>query len=689
MAPPSSSSGDELKAMLSRPSPLDLTCDELDKLLSALKSSTEQHTLALAVLARFLSPSPTSTTRSALQDALESRLSGSDSAELVEGLSALSGVLQVAPAVAASLLQLDSLRSRLEEAVELISRPVGKGKAKQDDEMLALVELLSLAAGQPSMRGLVRSSAGEWLESLLGSPSNEVAGGGTEAKRTALAGVAVVKLRLGKEEPSTTGLPTADTGGSPSRWTLEDLARLFVRLVASRKAVTPAGDVILPSLEALAYLTLAPSPPVKKIATDSSFLATLFSLAPKTATAPTLSESARDYAVATLLDHLAVFPSPDAQGDAAQVERLKRFAAAAAQKGDAGSPVQPETVESVTARVGLLVRHDPSPIPTVRQLCLSPSLQTRRLAARILHSFVTPQSLRGELLQAGAARLLLSLIRQLPAPFSPAHDTPAVQGLAKLYITANPLLIFGGSPSAPLLLEATTALTLPLAVSASSDGGPASLLATLESLMALTNIASLDPALTEQLARLELRDRPSSANKLLDVVNELLLSSNAMVRRAATELVCNLAASDAGIAYFEPPQEAPLDGPKPPSAKLHVVLALASSPDKPTRLAASGALTSLVYSPRIALALCAFAKWREMLLVLCGDDVPGVRHRVYEAWRVLAEMVEQLPDAKERESARKGIEDGKVRAALEAAAQAEKVAELQAAASAAVKVLKR
>ncbi|GJN89895.1 hypothetical protein Rhopal_002884-T1 [Rhodotorula paludigena] len=666
MAPSSSSSVDELKAMLSRPSPLDLTCDDLDKLLSALKTTNEQRTLALAVFARFFSPSPTSTTRSALQDALESRLSGSDSAELVEGLSALSGVLQVAPAVAASLLQLDSLRSRLEEAVELISRPVGKGKAKQDDERLALVELLSLAAGQPSMRGLVRSSAGDWLEGLLGSPSDEAAGAGTEAKRTALAGVAVVKLRLGKEEPSTTGLPTADTGGSPSRWTLEDLARLFVRLVASRKDVALAEDVLLPCLEALAYLTLAPSPPVKKIATDSSFLATLFSLAPKTATAPTVSDSARDYAVATLLDHLAVFPSPAAQGDAAQVERLKRFAAAAAQKGDAESPAQPETGESVAARVGLLVRHDPSPIPT-----------TRRLAARILHSFVTPQSLRGELLQAGVARLFLSLIRQLPAPFSPAHDTPAVQGLAKLCITANPLLIFGGSPSAPLLLEATSALTLPLAVSASSDGGPASLLATFESLMALTNAASLDPALTEQLTRLELRDRPSSANKLLDVVSELLLSSNTMVRRAATELVCNLAASDAGIADFEPPQAAPLNGPKPPSAKLHVVLALASSPDEPTRLAASGALTSLVYSPRIALALCAFAKWREMLLVLCRDDVPGVRHRVYEVWRVLAEVVEQLPDAKERESARKGIEDGKVRAALETAAQAEKVVELR------------
>ncbi|GAA5981990.1 hypothetical protein JCM11641_006824 [Rhodosporidiobolus odoratus] len=690
MASSSTSSVDHiaaLKLILSRSGERQLTPDDLKAVSSALTHPGESHTVALAVLSRFLTPSPTSTTLSSLQITLESLLSGTDSSELVQGLSVLSGVLQVAPQVVASLFQDNSLRSRLEETVEHISKPVGKGKgkAKQDEETLALVELLSLAAGQPNLRTLVRSTAGTWLESLLGEPSvaADTAVSANGARRRALAGVGVVKLRLGKEEPSTTGLPTPpEQQEPPSRWSLEALARLFVQLVTASKnsGASPLPDegVFLPALEGLAYLTLTSSPPVKKIATDSSFLSVLFSFAPKTPTQPTATDSARNFAIATLLDHLTALPSLNSDSDAEQVRRLKRFASAAAKNGQALPSLEREDAESVTARIIALVKHEPSPIPTVRQLCLSPSVQTRRLAANILHSLVSPQPLRGSLLQAGAPRLFLSLIRQLPSPFSPTEDFPAVQGLAKLLITANPLLVLGPTASSPLLLEATTALTLPLGAAPSASELVGFLLR-FESLMALTNISSLDPSLSHQLASMTLRDR---AIPLLTAIEELLLSSNTMVRRAATELICNLAASDPGIEYFEPlansssPSPSASDSSKPPSTKLHLLLALSSSPDLPTRLAASGALTSLVYSPSIALSLVSYPKWVEILLDLLGDEEAGVRHRVYEVWRVIGEVGRQAEEER-REKAREGLREAKVVEKLREAEGKEKVVQLK------------
>ncbi|GAA5891995.1 hypothetical protein JCM5296_004655 [Sporobolomyces johnsonii] len=701
-AAPSSSNGSstaELKTILTRPAPLDLSSADLNTILPALTSEGDKPALALAVLSRSLAPSPTSTTRTSVQSALESLLAGTDSSDLIQGLSTLSATLQVAPTFAASLLKEGALRSQLEEAVAHISKPVGKGKAKQDEETLALVELLSLAAGQPTMRGLVRHSAGGWLESLLGEPKQKKERQrGTRLK--AMAAVGVVKLSLGKDEAETTGLP-AQEKESPTKWSLEDLTELLVDLAVSTTNLDTSSDktppstadgVLLPCLEGLAYLTLTSSASIKKTATKSSFLSLLFSFAPKQPAAPNSSSSARDYALATLLDHLTAYPPPqDAESDAAQINRLKRFASAGSSQGNVGAAPVVESAESVTARISLIVKHDPSPIPTIRQLCLSPSLQTRRLAGTILHSLVTPQPLRGQLLQAGVARLFLSLIRQLPSPFSPSEDVPTVQGLAKLLITANPLLIFGPTPSSPILLEATTALTLPLGASPSDAVG---LLPKFETLMALTNIASLDPELTDKMARLTLRDRPIP---LLTAVEELQLSSNTMVRRAATELMCNLVASEPGIEYFEPPRPAASSSSSsssdhaPSSHRLHLVLALSSSPDLPTRLAASGALTSLVWSPLIATALAATPKWLDMLLALLEDDDAGVRHRVYEVFRAMGETIKQqvqleVPPRegdeaaaaeRRRQHAREGLRDKQVVDALKDAYERETVLELR------------
>ncbi|GAA6050019.1 hypothetical protein JCM3770_001918 [Rhodotorula araucariae] len=686
MAPPPSSSAPEdrspLEELLKRKPPLDLTSGDFERTCSALVTRGAPRALAFAVLARFLSPTPTSPTRSAVQSSLESLFSGTHSHDLVRGLSALSAILQVAPPLAANLLQADALRSRVEDTVELLSRPlsartdVAAAAAAAGAERLALVELLALATGQAPMRALVRRAAGKWLESLLGLPQVDELRT-EDARVKALAAVAVVKLRLGRDEGAETGVPLPAPVDDSARWTLEELAALAAKLVPlGVQADGPDDDILLPALEALAYLTLYPSPAIKKLTIDSKLLSALFSLSPEPPTAPTASSSARDYAIATLLDHLTAFPAPDAEGEAAQLERLKRFAAAAATKGSPSSAA-PEPVESVSARITQLVRHDPSPIPTIRHLCLSPSLQTRRLAARILHALVTPQPLRGTLLQAGAARLFLSLIRQLPSPFNPADDTPAPQGLAKLLITANPLLVLGPTPDSPLLLEAASALALPLGATAaaSTAAGAVDLLPRFEALMALTNLASLAPSFASSLGALPLRDRAARTTLLAAAADEHLFSTHTMVRRAATELVCNLAASDAGIAFFDEAAADATGGSGGRGTRLHVLAALASAADTPTRTAATGAWTSLAYSPTVVAAILARAPWVALLLAPLTDDDAGVRHRAYEVWRVVGEVVAQL-EGEARAQARDGLRLGKVRERLEEARAQERIGEL-------------
>ncbi|GAA6023509.1 hypothetical protein JCM11491_006607 [Sporobolomyces phaffii] len=681
-SPPSSSSSSlaALRALLARPAPLELSEGDVRLLLSP---SPESRPLVLAVLARSTS---SSSTLDAIQSTLAALLSGTDSAELVAGLSLVSNLVHVAPELVATRLvgSADSpLRSTLRAAVEHISSsespvasPGDKGKRKQRDETLALVELLSLASGLPPLRELVDDSAGHWLDALVGTSQSH------DPRVTAWAAVGLVKLQLAKLERATssTGLPPTATRGEArkARWSLEELAEALVD-AATRTDDDEEGDsTVVACLEGLAYLTLTPSRRIKEVACRPALLDRIFSYAPLDKSTPPRRppNPGRDYSIATLLHHLTAFPLlEDAESDAAQVERLKRFAARGGGGGGGGGAAEKETVEQVTARVSQIVEHATSPIPTVRHLCLSPSLPTRRLAGSILHALVTPQRLRGRLLQAGVHRLLLTLVRHVPTPFDVALDVAPVQALSKLLITANPLAVFGPTAGAPLLLEATTALTLPLATTA-----PTPLLATFESLMALTNVASLDPDLTDRIARIQLGGGggPGSPGgpSLLGVLEELVVHPNGMVARAATELVCNLVASESGIAYFEPP-------PRPPRsarcgcARVELVLALSTSDDVPTRLAASGALTSLVSSELISTALATRTEYVDRLLGLLEDDDAGVRHRAYEVWRGIGEVVNASSDGVDKGTAIEVLRMKGVVSALERARDREDVVELR------------
>jgi hypothetical protein len=147
-----------------------------------------------------------------------------------------------------------------------------------------------------------------------------------------------------------------------------------------------------------------------------------------------------------------------------------------------------------------------------------------------------------------------------------------IQALAKLTITSSPTQVFGPDPGA--IYDAIRPLSALLTHSASSR------LQHFEALMSLTNISSHS---------IEVASRVAQANGLVAKVESLMLEDHVLVRRAATELTCNLmAGSESLFTRYSDGNAA--------KSRLHVLVALSDVEDLPTRLAASGALACLTSS---------------------------------------------------------------------------------------------
>ncbi|SCZ99265.1 BZ3500_MvSof-1268-A1-R1_Chr7-1g09454 [Microbotryum saponariae] len=703
---------DRLKAILSRPSPAKLSSADLQLVFTSLASpassslSSSARSLSLAILARAYPSTPTSQPSKeelkTLTETLTSLLSGTDSNDLVAGLSALSALVQVSPTwTTVSLLsssESTTLVQHLISAVEHISINTSstgnsKGKEPQSREQAALIELLSIASGQSKLRKLIRDSSNDWLDSLLGSPKKK--NGSSEKLIKAMAALTVVKLRLGSEPKEQGGATTTSSAIKEEqevpKWSLEDLCGVFSELFVEE--TKPEGTISLPldptkeavllaSLEGLAYLTLVPTVALKDqlVSNNGEFLRPFLALLPKLYSKPTGTSStpALDFSIATLLSHLVKFPEPlDSTSDQAQLNRLKNFASAQAKSPLQAS--QTETKEQVTSRMDRII--SASPIPTLRHFCLSSSLQTRRLAGTILHALVTPQAKRGLLLQAGVARLLLFLIRRQPTPISIEEgDIEPIQALTKLLISTNPSLVF---PDPSLLLEALNIISIPLKPTPSTATLP--LLTIFESLMALTNLTSLAAELANHLASAE-------QGILKSLHEEGLISSHPMIQRASTELVCNLVNSPNGVEFYSVGTSSTLAAQTMLTQRLSILLALCSSEDGATRLAASGALAILCsHSEEIAFVLCLEQGMNglERMGELVQEEDEGLRHRGLDVLSSILGAVERCQVAEKRKEGVERLKKGGILRGIKECEISEKVGMLKELAGADRKVLER
>lgn len=349
------------------------------------------------------------------------------------------------------------------------------------------------------------------------------------------------------------------------------------------------------SVEGLAYASIQPT--VKEeVARNKELLKVLVDVLSK---AP--AKSPLTYGVLSIFMNLVRY-LPVQSEEQKKMNQLKAYANAAGKLGPQ-NPLNDD--EHVAERCKLVF--EAGLIPVLVTHSRYGSVASLSITVSIIHALSTISDIRGQLSQQGAVNLLIAAFAALPESETQARRT-AAQGLARILISVDPSLVFGGTRARP-----QTSAIRPLLDILTPDptAETRDLLPTFESLMALTNLASLDDGET----------RPAILRAAWPQVEDLLLSSNHRVSRAATELVCNLVQCVEGVALYA-------DATPQAANRLHVLLALTDAEDEGTRLAAGGALAALTAYEEIVRGVLQRERGVNVVLGMCdGDESEPLRHR--------------------------------------------------------------
>ncbi|KAJ1857629.1 SWI5-dependent HO expression protein 4 [Coemansia sp. RSA 1822] len=241
---------------------------------------------------------------------------------------------------------------------------------------------------------------------------------------------------------------------------------------------------------------------------------------------------------------------------------------------------------------------------------------TKDAVAEVFVALATSHELRGQLVQQGAVHALLSILssdaprapskdaKYTPTALRHARDKHVAWALAKCAISVPPHLAFRDP-------RALTRLILSLLA---EESDAQSLLIRFETLLALTNLASAEPGSSSDVRGFLACDLNG-----MSLIEMCVLNDHVMVRRAATELVCNLvheprvferfvegadkSVGDEESRIVELPddiEDAEDVGSRRGyrAQRMHVLVALSDVDDAATRSAASGALAVLSNDPR-------------------------------------------------------------------------------------------
>ncbi|KAF9518259.1 hypothetical protein BS47DRAFT_330566 [Hydnum rufescens UP504] len=590
-----------------------------------------------------------------------------DDQECGRALFLLVALMQIDPLSGVFLFLRDGMLEWLEELPELF--PTFPLVQRQ------LAVLFSLASNQAACRSIVMANFLPWLE-LQARVSTDT------QIRTSCA-VALTKLARAEDAAGNDGIDLSGTSqedmaerAKSKRSQTDELATLLRNTIVhahegdNNEILSPVID----SIEGLAYLSVEVALR-ESLSKDQKLLQCLFALLPVIRRGGNLVAQPIDdvpaakkintalvYGISVIISNIVAFP-PRLTEEESQLAKLRKLANPVTSKpgGPLGMttgmsstvPEDQESDASVIERGKRLIKA--GVLPALTALARAESVPTRHAVGRAYLSLVEPNENRGPILQNGGSKTLMSLIRgalssvSSSSPGSMAHpassqnllavdDLTLIQALAKLAITTSPRLLFGTSDSA--LIDAIRPFSLLLLHPRSS------LLQRFEAMMALTNLASVSAVLANRVATVDLATK-------LDV---LILDDHIMVRRAATELVCNLIHTDVMFARYggklsldnksmlsaqakEPSATAPAT-PKtstsaplstPPTAvisRVHVLLALSDVEDQPTRLAACGALAMLLSNSASACrALLSIEKGPSGVFTILGDILDPSRVR--------------------------------------------------------------
>ncbi|OSX67091.1 hypothetical protein POSPLADRAFT_1042364 [Postia placenta MAD-698-R-SB12] len=532
---------------------------------------------------------------------LSSRLSDTVEIEVLAGISFLSALFEVDWKTAAVIFEDEGTIDSVMDGLDMFySSQISR----------AVAHLFSQACGHKSCRALISSQHVRWLETKSRQTSDP-------ALRAAAA-VALVKLSRGVETDSQEARVAGDR--QALRQDDEALAQLMKGLVVDERDSSSLADAI----EGLAYLSIDPS--VKEtLANDSSFLSRLFTVIPRRK--PSLTQSPDDiarspaYGFAIIVLNICAYRArlSDEEAQIAKLKRMTKASPTSSKPQDSeNNPLDDDDRVRERGRKLIMAGVVDALTAAIR---VTDSRAVRVAIGKILLHLVEDQGNRGKILQGGGAKALLLIIQSiLPTPSAttqPPRDAPLdssdidpIQALAKLAITSSPIQVFG--PNQGALYDAIRPFTIMLVNPASN------LLQRFEALMALTNLTSQGEEVAARVAR---------AEGLLNKVELLMLEDHTLVRRAATELICNLAGGCEEV-FNRYGGEASAAS----KSKLQVLVALCDVDDVPTQLAASGAVAILTSSPDACQSLLELQEERHKVLPILGQLIdPAVMSTTSES----------------------------------------------------------
>ncbi|KZT73345.1 ARM repeat-containing protein [Daedalea quercina L-15889] len=528
--------------------------------------------------------------RKAFGPSVVSRLSDTIETDVLAGMSFLTALFEVDWQSASAIFGEGGVLESVTDALDLFP--------DSSDLSRAVAALFANASGHKSCRALISEEHVEWL-------SRKSQQTGDDALKAAAA-IALIKLSRGVG----TDMAGADGGEKRDASAADnELAKLMKGLVLNGQSSSLADAV-----EGLAYMSTNPT--IKEsMANDTPVLSRLFSIIPRRKSGIPSSQSPEDiaqsplYGVVVIIFNLCSY-RPRLTDEQAQIAKLRRMAnapsdgAAATEESD---PLDDDAHVKVRARK-LVQAGALDALAAAVRAADSPAV--RLTAGRAFLHIAEDKENRGMILQAGGSKALMLIIQSIlptqkptarssEAPHLEPRDIEPIQALAKLAITSAPVQVFG--PNEGALFDAIRPLALMLVHPTSN------LLQRFEALMALTNLASQGGEVAERISR---------AEGLLNKVELLVLEDHVLVRRAATELVCNLVGGCEDVYNKFGGQKTPTS-----KSKLQVLIALCDVDDLQTRLAASGAVATLTTSPDACQSLLELQRERKRVLPVLGNLV--------------------------------------------------------------------
>ncbi|KAI1480690.1 ARM repeat-containing protein [Daldinia eschscholtzii] len=521
-------------------------------------------------------------------------------------------VFPIAPAVTTDIFLSEGFLSTLD--------PLMRRKWKSRKVETACLEMLNVASMNSQCREAIQKYCADWLEEVVDQdpdemakamyttdPEIQVSEGSIAMRRHSsavqnLAAVILAKLRVGtlklplQSPPPFQAVPSSaqqTAEGSEGRiqqanTSIEDLSKMFSTMILKDPEQGKRHSV-----EGLAYATIQPG--IKEeVAQNKELLKALVKIL---SDAP--AKSPLTYGALSIFVNLTRY-QPVQSEEEKKMTQLKAYADAT---GKLGAPNPLNDDDHVSERCKKVFAAGIVPVLVTHSR--HGSVASLNLIVSIISALSVTTSLRGQLAQQGAVNLLIAAVSALPDKETQAKRT-AAQALARILISTNPALVFGGTRARPQN-SAIRPLIYLLTLDPAAE--TRDLLPTFEALMALTNLASTDDDTRVTIIR-----------NAWSEIEELMLSSNNLVSKAAVELVCNLVQSVEGIAQYaaDTPQAA---------NRLHILLALADAEDEGTRSAAGGALASLTAYDAVVKGIVKRPRGVEVVLGLCGEKSEDLRHR--------------------------------------------------------------